>query len=120
MAMRKAVRNNSFTFEELKKVVLDVDISLKGHPLSYTEDRKQLPILTQTQFCPASWMLYLRERVPEEMQGCTVGKMDAGIPLTFVRALHPLKRYCYRPQEPPTAPVLNPGVPVYKPRWDAE
>ena len=61
MAMRKAVRNNSFTFEELKKVILDVDISLKGHPLSYTEDRKQLPILTQTQFCPASWMLYLRE-----------------------------------------------------------
>ena len=38
-----------------------------------------------------------------------------------VQQLHPLELSCNRPllQEPPRAPLLNPGAPIYKPRRDA-
>ena len=38
VTIRKAVGNTYLTFEELKEVILDVEISLNGRPLSYVED----------------------------------------------------------------------------------
>ena len=45
-AVRKTIGNACLSFEELKKVFLDVEIALNGRPLSYVEDDAQLPVLT--------------------------------------------------------------------------
>ena len=60
VAMRKAVGNAYLTFEELKEVILDVEIALNGRPLSYVEDDEQLPILT-----PYSMLLSQPNVLPE-------------------------------------------------------
>ena len=45
-AMRKTIGNACLTFDELREVLLDVEIALNGRPLSYVEDDAQLPVLT--------------------------------------------------------------------------
>ncbi|KAL9957559.1 hypothetical protein ACROYT_G039201, partial [Oculina patagonica] len=45
-AMRKTIGNAYLTFDELKEVFLDVEVSLNGRPLSYVEDDAQFPVLT--------------------------------------------------------------------------
>ena len=45
-AMRKTIGNASLDFNELKEVILDVEVALNGRPLSYVEEDLQLPILT--------------------------------------------------------------------------
>ena len=44
--MRKTIGNACLTFDELREVLLDVEIALNGRPLSYVEDDAQLPVLT--------------------------------------------------------------------------
>ncbi|XP_068692915.1 uncharacterized protein [Montipora foliosa] len=44
--MRKTIGNASLDFNELKEVILDVEVALNGRPLSYVEEDLQLPILT--------------------------------------------------------------------------
>ena len=60
-AMRKTIGNTSPAFNELKEVILDVEVALNGRPLSYVEDL-QLPILT-----PNS-LMYIRPNVLLERQ----------------------------------------------------
>ncbi|XP_044179548.1 uncharacterized protein LOC122961024 [Acropora millepora] len=60
--MRKTIGNASLTFNELKEVILDVEVALNGLPLSYVEEDLQLPILT-----PNSSM-YIRPNVLPERQ----------------------------------------------------
>ena len=45
VAMRKTIGNAYLTYEELEEVILDVEVSLNGRPLSYVEDDEQFPIL---------------------------------------------------------------------------
>ena len=40
-AMRKTIGNACLTFDELREVLLDVEIALNGRPLSYVEDDAQ-------------------------------------------------------------------------------
>jgi len=59
-AFCKAVGNGTLTWSELSEVVLDVEIAINGHPLSYLEEDAELPVLTR------SSMLHLR---PTNSQG---------------------------------------------------
>ena len=61
-AMRKTIGNANLTFEELKEVLLDVEVALNNRPLSYVEEDVQLPVLT-----PAS-MLYSQPNLLPERQ----------------------------------------------------
>ena len=45
-AMRKTIGNANLTFDELKEVLLDVEVALNNRPLSYVEEDMQLPVLT--------------------------------------------------------------------------
>ena len=59
-AFCKAMGNGTLTWSELSEVVLDVEIAIKGCPLSYLEEDVELPVLT-----PSS-MLHLRPtQLPE-------------------------------------------------------
>ena len=43
--MRKTIGNASLAFNDLREVILDVEVALNGRPLSYVEEDLQLPIL---------------------------------------------------------------------------
>lgn len=45
-AMRKTIGNAQLTYDELKEVLLDVEVALNNRPLSYVEEDVQLPVLT--------------------------------------------------------------------------
>ena len=45
-AFYKSIGNGTLTFEELKDIVLDVEVALNDRPLSYLEDDVELPVLT--------------------------------------------------------------------------
>lgn len=45
-AMRKSIGNAQLTYDELKEVLLDVEVALNNRPLSYVEEDVQLPVLT--------------------------------------------------------------------------
>lgn len=45
-AMRKSIGNAQLTYDELKEVLLDVEVALNNCPLSYVEEDVQLPVLT--------------------------------------------------------------------------
>ena len=45
-AVRKTIGNANLTFNELKEVLLDVEVALNNRPLSYVEEDVQLPVLT--------------------------------------------------------------------------
>ena len=62
VAMRKTIGNAYLTFDELKEVLLDVEIALNGRPLSYVEEDAQLPVLT-----PNS-MLYTQPNILPERE----------------------------------------------------
>lgn len=62
VAMSKTIGNAYLTFDELKEVLLDVEIALNGRPLSYVEDDAQLAVLT-----PNS-MLYTQPNVLPERE----------------------------------------------------
>ena len=62
VAMRKTIGNAYLTFNELKEVLLDVEIALNGRPLSYVEEDAQLPVLT-----PNS-MLYTQPNILPERE----------------------------------------------------
>ena len=61
-ALRKTIGNAYLTFDELKKVCIDVEIALNGRPLSYVEDDAQLPVLT-----PNS-MLFIQPNILSERE----------------------------------------------------
>ena len=62
VAMRKTIGNAYLTFDELKEVLLEVEIALNGRPLSYVEDDAQLPVLTP------NLMLYTQPNVLPERE----------------------------------------------------
>ena len=45
-ALHKTIGRGSLKWDELKEVLLDIEIALNGRPLSYVEDEVQLPTLT--------------------------------------------------------------------------
>ena len=45
-ALYKSIRGANLTWSELKEVILDAEIALNNHPLSYIEEDVQLPVLT--------------------------------------------------------------------------
>jgi len=61
-AMKKTIGNANLTFDELKEVLLDVEVALNNRPLSYIEEDMQLPVLT-----PAS-MLHSQPNFSPERQ----------------------------------------------------
>ena len=59
-AFYKAVGNGTLSSNELSELVLDVEVTINGRPLSYLEEEIEMPVLT-----PSS-LLYLRpNKLPE-------------------------------------------------------
>ena len=59
-AFYKAVGNGTLSWNELSELVLDVEVTINGQPLSYLEEDVEMPVLTP------SAMLYLRvNQLPE-------------------------------------------------------
>ena len=59
-AMRKSIGNAQLTHDELKEVLLDVEVALNNRPLSYVEEDVQLPVLT-----PNSMLYTQPNSIPE-------------------------------------------------------
>jgi len=60
-AFYKAIGRALLMFDELKEVVLDVEVAITNRPLSYVEDDVELPVLT-----PATMMYSQSNLLPEE------------------------------------------------------
>ena len=71
-AMRKSIGNAQLTHDELKEVLLDVEVALNNRPLSYVEEDVQLPVLT-----PNS-MLYTQPNSIPEMPPITKKIQSSG------------------------------------------
>ncbi|XP_068704689.1 uncharacterized protein [Montipora foliosa] len=59
--MFKVIGRATLSWDELSKVLLDVEIQVNRRPLSYVEDDLELPILT-----PASFLFQRSPQLPEE------------------------------------------------------
>lgn len=50
-AFHKVVANGTLSWNELADVVLDIEVAINEHPLSYVEEDVELPLLTQALCC---------------------------------------------------------------------
>ena len=58
-AFYKAVGNGTLSWNELSELVLDVEVTINGRPLSYLEEDVEMPVLT-----PSSMLYLRRNQVP--------------------------------------------------------
>ena len=69
-ALYKTIGQGSLRWDELKEVLLDIEVALNGRPLSYVEDDAQLPTLT-----PNS-MLFVGCTFAPELEGHHIEEKD--------------------------------------------
>lgn len=74
-AFCKTVGNGTLSWEKLSDVVLDVEIAISGHPLTYQEEDVEMPVLTpssmlhlQSNQLPELSSHHIQERPKEESQ----------------------------------------------------
>ena len=66
----KSIGNGFLWLEELREIILDVEVTLKNRPLSYVEDHIELPILTPNA------LLYGRANIVPELEPQRIVSID--------------------------------------------
>ena len=78
-AFYKAVGNGTLSWNELSELVLDVEVTINGRPLSYLEEDVEMPVLTP------SAMLYLRPNQLPELEPHQIQEPDVRSRAKYLR-----------------------------------